>query len=161
MSLASSGLPNNSASPSLGASKPVSIFIVVVLPDPFDPTKPKISPRSIVKLTLSTAVKSPKRQHFKPLAAVVHLFGREERNEGILDRGRVHPRFEIDRRTRREDPSVIHGKERIEALGLLHVGGGNEDAHARAALTNAVDQFPELASRQWVDARRRLVEDEK
>ena len=43
-------------------SKPVSIFIVVVLPQPFEPTKPKISPRSMVKLTWSTAVKSPKRQ---------------------------------------------------------------------------------------------------
>ena len=62
MSPASSGLPNNSASPSLGGSRPVSIFMVVVLPEPFEPTKPKISPRSMVKLTRSTAVKSPKRQ---------------------------------------------------------------------------------------------------
>ena len=39
----------------------MSIFIVVVLPQPFDPTKPKISPRRIRKLTSSTATKSPKR----------------------------------------------------------------------------------------------------
>ena len=50
-SLASSGRPNSSASPSLAGSRPVSIFIVVVLPQPFEPRKPKISPRSIVKLT--------------------------------------------------------------------------------------------------------------
>ena len=62
MSRASRGCPNKSASPSLGGSKPVSIFMVVVLPQPFEPTKPKISPRSMVKLTRSTAVKSPKRQ---------------------------------------------------------------------------------------------------
>ena len=61
-SLASSGWPNSSASPSLAGNNPVSIFIVVVLPQPFEPTKPKISPRSIVKLTWSTAVKSPNRR---------------------------------------------------------------------------------------------------
>ena len=33
------------------ASKPVSIFIVVLLPQPLEPRKPKISPRSIRKLT--------------------------------------------------------------------------------------------------------------
>ena len=33
------------------ATSPVSIFIVVVLPQPFEPRKPKISPRSMVKLT--------------------------------------------------------------------------------------------------------------
>ena len=42
-------------------SKPVSIFIVVDLPQPFEPRKPKISPRPIVKLTRLTAVKLPKR----------------------------------------------------------------------------------------------------
>ena len=59
---ASSGWPNNSAPPSVGGSSPVSIFMVVVLPQPFEPRKPKISPRSMVKLTRSTAVKSPNRQ---------------------------------------------------------------------------------------------------
>ena len=41
---------------------PVSIFMVVVLPQPFEPRKPKISPRSMRKLTWSTATKSPKRR---------------------------------------------------------------------------------------------------
>ena len=36
--------------------------MVVVLPQPLEPRKPKISPRSISKLTLSTAVKSLKRR---------------------------------------------------------------------------------------------------
>jgi hypothetical protein len=36
-------LSADSASPSLGASNPVSIFMVVVLPLPFEPRKPKIS----------------------------------------------------------------------------------------------------------------------
>ena len=52
MSPASTGLPNSSASPSLGGSRPVSIFIVVVLPQPLEPRNPKISPRSMVKLDI-------------------------------------------------------------------------------------------------------------
>ena len=35
--------------------------MVVVLPQPLEPRKPKISPRSMRKLTWSTAMKSPKR----------------------------------------------------------------------------------------------------
>ena len=59
MSRGSTSLPNSLASPALAGSKPVSTFMVVVLPQPFDPRKPNISPRVIRKLTLSTAVKSP------------------------------------------------------------------------------------------------------
>ncbi len=55
------GCPKSRAVPSVGGSNPVSIFIVVVLPQPFEPRKPKISPRSMRKFTWSTAVKSPKR----------------------------------------------------------------------------------------------------
>ena len=45
--------------PSVGGSRPVSIFIVVVLPQPLEPKNPKISPRSILNSTWSTAVKAP------------------------------------------------------------------------------------------------------
>jgi|GEM_PF-5855555 hypothetical protein len=59
---ASTDWPNSVALPSVGGSRPVSIFIVVDLPQPLEPKKPKISPRSIVKETWSTATKSPKRR---------------------------------------------------------------------------------------------------
>ena len=62
MSFEPIGLPNNLAVPSLAGSRPVSIFITVDLPQPFEPRKPKISPRSMRKLTWSTAVKLPKRR---------------------------------------------------------------------------------------------------
>ena len=39
----------------------MSIFIVVDLPQPLEPRKPKISPRPMVKLTRFTAVKEPNR----------------------------------------------------------------------------------------------------
>ena len=51
--------PNSSAVPSVGGNRPVSIFMVVVLPQPFEPRNPKISPRSMRKSTWFTATKSP------------------------------------------------------------------------------------------------------
>src|SRR5947207_6812686 len=49
------------ALPSVAGMKPVRIRIVVVLPAPLGPRKPRISPRSTRKLTSSTAVKRPYR----------------------------------------------------------------------------------------------------
>ena len=66
---ASTELPNSVAVPSVGGSSPVSIFMVVDLPQPFEPRKPKISPRSIESVTLSTAVKVPKRW-VRPCASI-------------------------------------------------------------------------------------------
>ncbi|MNH19372.1 hypothetical protein D3C79_791050 [compost metagenome] len=61
-SLAFTGRPSRVALPSLAGIRPVSTFMVVVLPQPLEPRKPKISPRPMAKLTLFTAVKSPKRK---------------------------------------------------------------------------------------------------
>ena len=49
---ASTELPKSVAVPSVGGSSPVSIFMVVDLPQPFEPRKPKISPRSIFRFTV-------------------------------------------------------------------------------------------------------------
>src|SRR5208282_421762 len=49
------GSPNSLAVPSVGGRRPVSIFMVVDLPQPFEPRKPKISPFSILKLTPAPA----------------------------------------------------------------------------------------------------------
>src|SRR5208283_5837243 len=53
--------PATNAWPSLGGSSVVSIRTTVVLPAPLGPSRPKTSPRRTSKLTLSTAVKAPKR----------------------------------------------------------------------------------------------------
>ena len=178
MSRASGGAPNSSASPSVGANRPVSIFIVVVLPQPLEPTKPKISPRSMVKLTRSTAVKSPKRQ-VRSRAVMTGLVGRRyaagfaaaggpaRRSSGSSAMKAsstvfgVRLRLELGRRTGREDLSIVHGHEVIETLGLFHVGGGDHHAHAGASRADAIDQLPELSPRQRIDAGRGLVEDQK
>ena len=89
-SLASTGLPNSIASPSVAGIRPVSIFIVVDLPQPLDPRKPKISPRSMVKFTEFTAVNFPNRR--------VRFLATMAGSESVLTRGgmvrrRAPPRF--------------------------------------------------------------------
>src|SRR5580698_11010746 len=52
-------IPSISRVPLVGASRVVSILMVVVFPAPLGPRKAKISPLATSKETLSTAVKSP------------------------------------------------------------------------------------------------------
>src|SRR4051794_8841584 len=54
--------PPTVAAPAVGFSNPHSMRIVVDLPAPLLPRKPKISPRSTSKLTSSTATNWPKRR---------------------------------------------------------------------------------------------------
>src|SRR5579863_10088221 len=54
--------PRISMLPELGACSPVSILIVVDLPAPLGPRKPKNWPGATRRFTLSTAIRSPKRR---------------------------------------------------------------------------------------------------
>ncbi len=54
--------PATMALPAEGGSRPHSMRMVVVLPEPLGPRKPKMSPRRTSKLTWSTATKEPKRR---------------------------------------------------------------------------------------------------
>src|SRR5262245_7852144 len=52
-------MPSTTPRPPVSGRIPVSILITVVLPEPFGPRKPNISPGSTLKVTPSTAMKSP------------------------------------------------------------------------------------------------------
>src|ERR1035438_10088899 len=54
--------PATRASPEEGANSVVSILIVVVLPAPLEPSKPKTSPALTERVRASTAVNAPKRR---------------------------------------------------------------------------------------------------
>src|ERR1039457_6298515 len=54
--------PATLAVPEVGSSNVVSILIVVLLPAPLGPSRPKISPEGTSKLIASTATKSPNRR---------------------------------------------------------------------------------------------------
>ena len=86
---------------------------------------------------------------------------RQQCDKGPLDRGFAGRLFEFRRAARRDDPAVIDRDEPVETLGLLHIRGRHDDAHAGAAQPHAIDQFPELAARQRIDAGRRLVKDQQ
>ena len=51
--------PSIFTNPEVGSDRPARMRIVVVFPAPFGPRKPKISPGATVRLSRSTAVKSP------------------------------------------------------------------------------------------------------
>ena len=97
---------------------------------------------------------------FQLFMARPHLFG-QQCDESVFDVPGICPRLKVRGRADRQDPPIIHGDELVEARGLFHVGGGDDHAHAGAPRTNTFDQFPELATRQRIDAGRGLVEDEK
>src|SRR6476620_3190933 len=121
---ASTELPNSVAVPSVGGSRPVSIFMVVDLPQPFEPRKPKISPRSIDSVTWSTAVNLPNRQ-VRPCASMAI-----PARPGGRGGGQHAPR--------------VHGHDPVPALRLVHVRGGDDHAHAGPAGADVVDERPEL-----------------
>src|ERR1022692_2868070 len=54
--------PATCASPEEGGNRVVSILMVVVLPAPLEPSKPKTSPALTEKVSASTAVNAPKRR---------------------------------------------------------------------------------------------------
>src|ERR1700755_1121633 len=53
--------PANSIEPAVGSSVPESMLKIVLLPEPFGPIRPRISPCSTLNDTLLTAVKPPNR----------------------------------------------------------------------------------------------------
>ena len=95
----------------------------------------------------------------------VHVTGalglRQERDEGGIEIGGPGAFEQRLRRARRQNLAGIHRDQPVEAGGFLHVGGGDDHAHAGAAGADILDQFPELAARQRVDAGGGLVEDQQ
>src|ERR1700694_2533334 len=88
--------PPTVARPEVGGNSPQRIRIVVDLPAPFGPRKPKISPRFTSSETLSTATKSPNRLVRRSrwtagpfaLGCTSHLLFPRQYDENIFQRGR-------------------------------------------------------------------------
>src|SRR5208337_1658445 len=86
---------------------------------------------------------------------------RHHRNERLVEIGLAGLGEDLLQRSGGDDLAVVHRHQPVESLGFVHVGGGDHHAHLRAARADGIDEVPELAARQRVDAGGRLIEDEK
>src|SRR5664279_2248697 len=67
--------PATRASPEEGGNSVVSILIVVVLPAPLEPSKPKTSPALTERVIESTATNAPKRRVSILISRIIALIG--------------------------------------------------------------------------------------
>jgi hypothetical protein len=74
--------------PEVGARRPVSILMVVDLPAPLGPRKPKNWPGATVRLTSWTAVKSPNRR-VRPVVVTAGIMWLKHTLEAIVAGGKV------------------------------------------------------------------------
>ncbi len=100
-----------------------------------------------------------RRDHQSMVAGALAF--RQQGDERRLEALRPGTLAQLLRRTGGQDLSVVHRHQPVEALGFLHVSGGDQHAHAFAARADTADQLPELVARQRVDAGGRLVEDQQ
>ena len=180
MSAASSFWPNSSASPELGGSRPVSIFIVVLLPQPLEPRKPKISPWRIENDALSTAVNVPNRRVSScasmatgasggngsrpPDTSLPQLggsFGWKQSNKRTFERVGVRILLKFVGCAVGQDLPAIHHDHTPEPVRFVHVRRCNHDCKPRTGSHDTVDEFPELPARKRINTGRRLIQEEK
>src|ERR1700761_2127825 len=100
--------PSNVTSPPSGAYRPEITLIAVVLPEPFGPTSPKISPGTTWKLTPSSAGKPPKR-----------LITFETVRIGLLSGDMPAPPCCQRDKSRRQEQHQPHDQETVDQLEIL------------------------------------------
>ncbi len=84
-----------------------------------------------------------------------------ETDEGRLERGGPGAGAQLGRAAGGDHAAPVHRGQPVEPVGLLHVGGGDEDAHPRQVGADGRDQLPELTARERIDPGRGLVEDQQ
>src|ERR1700722_10985402 len=80
--------PSNVIEPEVGGNVPDSMLKIVLLPEPFGPIRPRISPRSTLNDTLLTALKPPNRLTRPSTTSTAILFvavggARRQRQHGL------------------------------------------------------------------------------
>ena len=102
------GASKMNALPAVGKISPISILMVVVLPAPFGPTKPKISPSSTVEVEVLHRVHLRRRE--PDLEGLGEPFRSQDGHRGAIigaNRGvsNTHPRAEIGLRRTHAGPT--------------------------------------------------------
>ena len=97
------------------------------------------------------------RRHDEFLVACAEFF-RQQLDERVVEVVLPGFRQQFGGRAGIEDLAVVHGDQPVEALGFVHVGGRHDHAHVLLGFVDGVDQVPELAACERVDAGGRFVE---
>src|SRR5512140_2680956 len=144
--------PLTVARPSVGASSPQRIRMVVDFPAPLGPRKPKISPAATSSDTWSTATKSPKR-FTRPLVMTVGsdtrggLLFADLGDKRFFERRRISAGqlLERGRRVAADQAAAVQPSHAVAAFGLVQVRGGYENGET--ARDQVVENHPEVAAR--------------
>ncbi|MCY1250540.1 hypothetical protein D9M72_641880 [compost metagenome] len=87
-------------------------------------------------------------------------FFRQKRNKGPIEIGRIRFLKQFLWRAGRKNLAIIHCNQPVETLRFFHISRRNNDTHPRTILADIVDQLPELTTRQGINTRCRLIEDQ-
>ena len=85
----------------------------------------------------------PRRNHERGM--MVALGCRKQADESLLQRARIRAGLERCRRVEGQDLSRIHRDQPVEALGLVEVGSGHQDAHSGAGARGCGRSAPRTA----------------
>src|SRR5258708_2166124 len=149
--------------------------IVVDLPAPLRARKPKTSPCATSSETLSTATKSPKRltRFSRRTAGPVVLgdtfglvtlgfFLMNQRHENFFERRQDRVTFALPFalksgwRIAANQAALVNHADAIRALGFVEISGADENGEP--VLDQLVENRPEIATRDGIDAVGRFVE---
>ena len=152
--------------------------MVVDLPQPFEPRKPKISPLRMRKLTWSTATKSPKRMVRSRASMAISAWSSSA--SGTMRTGSWPRRFSSGKSAMKASSSEAARPRACSPAGVSWPARGRRPARSasrsaaprpcrpwprsrswRALGADGVDQVPELRARQRVHAGGRFVQDQQ
>ena len=138
--------PSISACPADGRSRVASIRSVVVLPAPFGPTRPKISPGSTARSRPATASVRSYRLT-RPWVSTMALISTDPRDRDVdAEADAVHPVVDV---------ADQHGpRGRIDVVGGIGDGVPDAGREVRQPLPLPVDDVVDLHLRQAVERRR-------
>ena len=104
-------------------------------------------------------VHGQRRDHYGLVATL--LFLGQQPDERAFEIGGARAGQQFCRRPGIEDLATVHRHQPVEALRFIHIGGGDDHAHARTILANAGDQIPELCACEGIHAGGRLVQNQQ
>ncbi len=85
-------------------------------------------------------------RRYLQLLVLTAFFLWQQRNEGLLEAAAVGVGENLLWRAGCKYLAGIHRNQPVKALGLIHIGTGDQHAHLRPAGTDASNKLPELAA---------------